>query len=470
MKKYIYLLIVLWTAVSCSNFLDETPKGTLIPQTVNDFGLMLDDYDIYGGGQNKIVMGPTVIAMMDDDVWVSDSEEKLARYQQAGLRAYRWENTIFTMSEDDFNYNDFYHCIYICNYILNNLDGAEEGGAFTKDYVRGAASFHRAYAYFCLVNMYAKHWDAETAETDLGVPLYLGSNINDQVGRATVAEVYDQIFKDLEVAESTLNETESLTTRPTLAAVYGLYARIYLYQGKFEECWQEARKSREITGEPEDYSSFYVYTPGLPDWGIGGMSYMDWEWPDVVIYKGGSAKLSAGDYNLSTELIGLFNKETDLRWQLFVTDYDYYVMTPGSDYYRIAAMYHPNNPGINVGEMWITEAEALCREGDIDGALFALNTLRKKRYVAASYTDITERDPETLLNLILEERRRELMFKGMRWFDLKRLNKEPRFAKTVTHELLGETYTLEPNSPHYVLPFPSKVIAANPLIKQNTYE
>ena len=39
MKKYIYLLIVLWTAVSCSNFLDETPKGTLIPQTVNDFGL-----------------------------------------------------------------------------------------------------------------------------------------------------------------------------------------------------------------------------------------------------------------------------------------------------------------------------------------------------------------------------------------------------------------------------------------------
>ena len=145
-------------------------------------------------------------------------------------------------------------------------------------------------------------------------------------------------------------------------------------------------------------------------------------------------------------------------------------MTPGSDYYRIAAMYHPNNPGINVGEMWITEAEALCREGDIDGALFALNTLRKKRYVAASYTDITERDPETLLSLILEERRRELMFKGMRWFDLKRLNKEPRFAKTVTHELLGETYTLEPNSPHYVLPFPSKVIAANPLIKQNTYE
>ena len=61
------------------------------------------------------------------------------------------------------------------------------------------------------------------------------------------------------------------------------------------------------------------------------------------------------------------------------------------------------------------------------------------------------------------------MFKGMRWFDLKRLNKDPRFAKTVTHSYFEGTYTLEPNSPHYVLPFPLKVINANPLIEQNSY-
>ena len=83
--------------------------------------------------------------------------------------------------------------------------------------------------------------------------------------------------------------------------------------------------------------------------------------------------------------------------------------------------------------------------------------------------DVTERDPDKLLQLILDERRRELMFKSMRWFDLKRLNKEPRFAKIITHVLQGVTYTLEPNSPHYVIPFPLKAINANPSIEQNPY-
>ena len=469
MKKYIYLLIALWTLGACSDFLDETPKGTMIPQTINDFGLILDDYDGYLG-QNKIIAGPTNTIMMSDDVWVSDSMTKFSRYDQSALRAYRWEDNIFTVSENDDNYNDFYHCIYICNYILENVDNAPEGGSFTREYVRGAASFHRAFAYFCLVNMYAPHWDEATAETDLGVPLTTRANINDVLDRATVAEVYEQIFKDLEVANANLNETEEFTYRPSLAAVQALYARIYLYQGKYEECWKAARKSREITGEPTDYNQ-YSLEGDSPDEGIDGMSWNDWEMPDIIIYKEGMTDLLySGDYNLSQELIDLFDKDTDLRWLLFVTDCDYDIGDPGTDYPRISSFMYPNNRGLNVGEMWITEAEALCREGDIDGALNALNTLARKRHVAGTYEDVTERDPDRLLQLILDERRRECMFKGTRWFDLKRLNKEPRFAKTVTHSYFEGTYTLEPNSPHYVLPFPLKVINANPSIEQNTYE
>ena len=79
----------------------------------------------------------------------------------------------------------------------------------------------------------------------------------------------------------------------------------------------------------------------------------------------------------------------------------------------------------------------------------------------------TERDPEKLLNLILDERRRECICEGTRWFDLKRLNKDPRFAKTITHTLYGETYTLEPDDNHYVLPIPLIVTNQNPLIEQN---
>ena len=143
MKKYLYLLIALCTLGACSDFLDETPKGTLIPKTVDDFALMMEDNDDYGG-YNNTNAGPTIVTMLDDDIKITDSPVKLSRYSQAALRAFRWENNFYTRSENDDNYNELYHCIYNCNYILENVETAQEGGAFTRDYVRGAACFHRA--------------------------------------------------------------------------------------------------------------------------------------------------------------------------------------------------------------------------------------------------------------------------------------------------------------------------------------
>ena len=115
----------------------------------------------------------------------------------------------------------------------------------------------------------------------------------------------------------------------------------------------------------------------------------------------------------------------------------------------------------------MTEAEACVRVNKLDDALYLLNEVARKRHIMGTYTDVTERDPEKLLELILDERRRECICKGTRWFDLKRLNKEPRFAKSITHTLYGETYTLEPNDNHYVLPIPLIVTNQNPQIEQN---
>ena len=186
---------------------------------------------------------------------------------------------------------------------------------------------------------------------------------------------------------------------------------------------------------------------------------------EVCLEGTGLGGTTFGDYNLSDELIALFDKETDTRWNLFVTTYKYLGVLPGEDEPRICSFQYPGNMGVNVGEVFITEAEALVREGDIDGALWALNELRKKRYKV--YEEITERDPDKLLQLVLDERRRECMFKGLRWFDLKRLNKDPRFVKTITHEIQGKTYTLEPDDNHYVLPIPLSVMSLNPYMVQN---
>ncbi len=462
MRKYIFLLAALLSLNSCQDFLDETPKGTLIPETVNDFGMILDNYSY----DNYIAYGQCLTLIMSDDFTIPD--DKAYKYASWGINAYTWADHLFSVNDDEDCYTNFYHVIYLCNYILNNLANAPEGTEFTRSYVEGAARFHRAYAYFNLVNLYAKHYDKNTAGTDLGVPLMLEADPNITIGRATVQQVYDQIFIDLNAAKDLLTEEKpEYSFRPSQAAVYALLARIYLYQGEYEQCREAARAAREQWDEPFDYNQYQLEDVN-PDFGISGYSYNRWEEADIICYKGeGYGPNEDADYNLSDELIALFDKETDLRWKLFITSYPLFSGDdPNGDTPR-TAFWFPNNRGLNVGELYLTEAEACARINETDDALRLLNGVARKRHVAGTYTDVSERDPEKLLNLILDERRRECICEGTRWFDLKRLNKDPRFAKTITHTLYGETYTLEPDDNHYVLPIPLIVMNQNPLIEQN---
>jgi hypothetical protein len=68
---------------------------------------------------------------------------------------------------------------------------------------------------------------------------------------------------------------------------------------------------------------------------------------------------------------------------------------------------------------------------------------------------------------VKEERRRELAFRGARWFDIKRYNVSDNAGITVTHKLNNDTYALAPGSPRTVLPIGRKYIGLNPEITQN---
>lgn len=468
MKTYIYLFIMLLCITACSDFLDETPKGNLIPKTVDDFAMMLDSYS-----NDKIAYGNSLTEMMNDDVKIPD--RNISHYYNWGLKSFCWDDYVYTESEDDATYNAFYHAIYVCNYILDNIENAGEGGEFSREYVEGAARFHRANAYFNLVNLYAKHYTAQTASTDMGVALLLKADVNARPERASVRDVYEVIENDLARAEKLLDNTSvEYAFRASKGAVYAMRARFHLYREEYEQCREACRKARAIIGEPVDYNCFSKYKEN-PDDGIMGSAGVadipsqDWKKPEIICYKWvGNEPNRYTDYNLSEELINLFDGETDLRWKLFVTTCHYEGDgTAGTDEPRISAFMYNANKGYNIGEVYITEAEACVRINDIDGALWALNALTVKRYSAETYNEVTERDADKLLRLILDERRREQMFKGTRWFDLKRLNKDPRFAKTITHVYQGKTYILEPDDNHYVIAIPPKAIAANNRLEQN---
>jgi hypothetical protein len=116
--------------------------------------------------------------------------------------------------------------------------------------------------------------------------------------------------------------------------------------------------------------------------------------------------------------------------------------------------------GLATDEMYLIRAECNARKNKKTEALNDLNALLVKRWKTNTFTHIDTPTADAALQVILQERRKELCFRGIRWTDLRRLNQDPRFAVTLKRGLLGSTtlFTLPPNSDRYVYPIPDSEI------------
>ena len=117
--------------------------------------------------------------------------------------------------------------------------------------------------------------------------------------------------------------------------------------------------------------------------------------------------------------------------------------------------------------MYLIRAESYARKGDTQSAMSDLNTLLSARWTSEAFTQLTATDASDALRQILLERRKELLYRGLRWTDLRRLNKNPATAVTLTRVVGMQTYTLPPGDPRYVYAIPDNVISFDPTMPQN---
>lgn len=116
-----------------------------------------------------------------------------------------------------------------------------------------------------------------------------------------------------------------------------------------------------------------------------------------------------------------------------------------------------NFNGIATDEILLIRAECLAREGATVSAMQDLNSLLIKRY-KAPFVAATATGPNDALMQILNERRKELLFRELRWSDLRRLNKEAAFAVTLTRNLNNQLYTLPANDLRYTMLIPVEIM------------
>jgi hypothetical protein len=343
-----------------------------------------------------------------------------------------------------------YDVIFNANYCLDKLKQIERTPANISEWneIKGSALFYRAYYFLNLLWDYGKAYDPDSSKKDLGIVLRLSSDNTIPSVRATVIDCYSQVIKDLNEAAGLLPDISVHPMRPSKAASYGALARTYLSMRIYDSAYKYADESLKIQSDLLDFNSADV----------DASSYVPFK-PfnkEVIFYSTQSGNFGSKTFfvaSIDTNLIASYDSN-DLRLSVYFFPYlgTYYSFKG-----NYSAALYPNYSGISTDEMILIRAECDARKGNIPDAMADLNSLLEKRYKTGTFVPLAINDSKEALKKILLERRKELVMRGLRWIDIKRLNKEDHQI-TLIRKIEDQTYTILPNSDYYALPLPDDII------------
>lgn len=451
MNKIIKLLIISFCVLlnqGCKKeFLDrKSNKALVVPKTLEEFRALLDNgYDV----MNRTSY---LTQIADGDFKVSESG--IMSLIHESRNAYLWKEDIFEGSVS-FEWNKSYEQIFYTNVVLEGLaDIDRHMDAKEFDHVKGAALFMRGYALNQVVQQYAVPYDAAMAKGLVGVPIRTSSDVNIKSKRSTLAQSYEQIIRDITESIPLLPEKSERRTRPSKAAAYAMLARVYLTMGEYGLAAEASTSSLNIMDELIDYNR--LDTNAISPFPNGRFVYNN----EIIYY---TDRMSNSFYQLSSVRV-----HPQLFDQFQVNDLRRVIFFKPSGEFKGSYGGMPNFPftGLATDEMYLVRAESYARIGRVGDAMADLNTLMKNRWKEGEFTPFMANDEIEALTFILSERRKELMTRGLRWSDLRRLNRDPRFETTLEREYQGETYRLLPNDKRYTFLIPQNEIEGS-RIEQN---
>ncbi|MBB2953807.1 RagB/SusD family nutrient uptake outer membrane protein [Sphingobacterium sp. JUb56] len=367
--------------------------------------------------------------------------------------AYEWNAKIYQGGEGGIviptDFDMGYQRILLANLVLEGLTKIVPLSLEVEmwNHAKGMALFHRAWNYYCLLQLYAPVYSTVSAKSDLGIPLRKESDPTMKLARSSVHDCYDLVITDLKNALDFLPEKSIVKFRPNRQAALALMARINFQIEDYRAASDYASDCIDAGGALMDYNNLKIQAYPFPIYGI--------ENEEVIFAMTAYDALAYSGEYLAVRL-DLFDsyEATDLRKTLFFErDRNNLVRYRGS-YFGNRFLF----TGLALDEIYLIRAESMVRLGKLNEALKDLNLLLKNRYKKETYIDLAIQNKDELLDRVLEERRKELLFRGVRWEDLRRLNKDPATATILKRNIASKEFELLPNSPRYVWPFPEEAI------------
>ncbi|HWJ92733.1 MAG TPA: RagB/SusD family nutrient uptake outer membrane protein [Flavisolibacter sp.] len=363
-----------------------------------------------------------------------------------------------------------YAAINRANVVLEGLDANPSVIPSTvANQYRGEVRFVRAVSYYYLVNLYGrKPYTADNGASP-GLPLRLTASKSSEgadLARSTVAEVYNQILADLNFAETNLPLTygaagDSNVVRAHRNSAIAFKTRVYLSMGKYAEVITEGNKLVPATapfiapsGVAHRLAPSILTVFRSPYTDVESIFSLPMSQASAPGTQNGLALYENAEFALNPSGI-LGNAQftaTDARRTNFVTS-----TTP----IRYTKFNDDNNnyvPIIRYAEVMLNLAEALARTNTgVDARAVALLNAVHQRSDPA--TTLAPASQAALIDMILTERRIELLGEGVRSLDIMRLN--------ATFPAKGSVSSVPPSSVTYVWPIPASELLYNKLMTAN---
>ena len=478
-KSYkIYSAIVLGLMItlgSCTKTIDIEPTHTANGE--NSF-TKLEDYEAaltgayarllsvnYYGSSNGSSAFSTLSDMMTDNLF--ESGESLGNYQNFS----HW-----TYTADDVNIDATwlaaYRVIQQCNLTLRNIDKLAATNAGGVNRVKSQALALRAFVHFDIL----RYWgESNLRNSNLkGIPYVSSFDIEQKPARLSVKETYDAIIKDLHDARSLMQNMDkaiqSATSTASTARGYideigtnAILARVYNYAAEADSAIKYS--SLAIAARPLSSRANFPLI-----WQDANTSEVIWSVKFTPLNSGTGDNVyypigNRASYRPATNLTALYDQANDVRYSSY-----FQLRARGGGSRLVLVKYLAKQSQLakpdgitdfkvlRTGEMYLIRAEGYAQKLMDGPALADLNTLRAARingFVPGIETGAA------LISAIANERRKELVCEGHRWFDLKRTN---RIVNRTTN--CNVFCSLDANAREWVWPLPQTEILANPNIAQ----
>lgn len=470
MKKYILIPLVAVAALTgCKDFLTEEP---ILSQS-NE--LTLSTYD----GLNKATAGayaPLVSLSWYGEEFILVNELKTSNGKKFIGSTYDSGrcNDMYNINYNENNtialWGVAYYVISAVNNVMDNLEGKEgdDVSAQDLDNLKAECLFLRALAHFDLVRTYAQPYCYTSDASHDGVPVVLHTDPSSKPARESVADVYNQIIKDLLEAEKIIDPGYNRSGKDprsyaSIYAIQALLSRAYLYT----EQWQEAAKYADMViksgkfslWNPSDFKDAACYTEDVPTGGeiifeVYGNSTNEYDpYRDALCPMTGPN--GYGDAGCSNDLISLY-EASDVRGGLFQIDEEERVTWTAK--YQGKGLSSPdvnNTIVLRLSEMYLILAEAVANGASGYNGVEALATLAAHRNATAQ--------PCTKAGVYLE-RQKELAWEAHLWFDLARTKRDMTRTDFIGSE---SARNVEWGSYKWAMPIPLREHGVNPNLSHN---